>query len=373
MNWKFKYYDISSGVDWVSLKKDCPWFSEMEAISQDKIWHAEGNVQIHTKMVCDALVSLSEFDELSDQEKHIMVTAALMHDIEKRSTTIEEEKNGRLCITAPRHAKKGEKTTRELLYKEFNCPYHIRETICKIVRWHGKPLHVVYEQNLINISTQVPIHYLSMFAKADILGRICGDADLQLFTIECFEFLAQELDCLKSPRKFNSSLSQYAYLNSKEPFLDYEPYDETKFEVILMSALPGAGKDTYIRNNYKDWNVISIDDIRTELNTKTTNKRGNGQSIQMAKERAKVYMRKHENFIWNATNITKQMRQQLISLFESYGGRVRIIYLEAPYSTIIKQNNSREEIVPRNVIDNMIYKLEPPIAEEAHMVEYHIY
>ncbi len=369
--WKFKYYDTTTGIDWDSLKKECEWFRDMEDVPQDKIWHAEGNVQIHTIMVCDALMALPEFLALSEQEKHLMVTGALMHDIEKRSTTIEEEIGGRICVTAPSHARKGEKTARELLYKEFNCPYNIRETICKLVRWHGKPLHVVYEKNFINLATQIPLHYLSMFAKADIMGRICEDADLQLYTIECFEQLALELDCFMNPRKFDSDLTQYVYLNSSEPSLDYVPYDSTKFEVIMMSALPGTGKDTFISKNFKDWPVISLDDIREELGTKTTKKKGNGQSIQLAKERAKEYMRKHQNFIWNATNITKQMRQQLIDQFLAYNARVRIIYLEVPYSTIIKQNNAREEVVPRTVIDNMIYKLEPPVAEEAHLIEYH--
>lgn len=369
--WKFKYYDIAKGIDWESLEKDCEWFSDMKNVLQDKIWHAEGDVQIHTKMVCDALMTLPEFLALSDQEKHILVTGALMHDIEKRSTTTEEEINGRICITAPSHAKKGEKVARELLYKEFNCPFKIRETICKLVRWHGKPLHVVYEKNFINLATQIPLNYLSMFAKADILGRICDDAEFQLYTIECFEQLAIELGCFDKPHQFESDLAQHEYLNSSEPFLDYTPYDNTKFEVVLMSALPGTGKDTFIEKNFKGWEVISLDDIRDELGTKTTSKKGNGQSIQLAKERAKVFMRKHQNFIWNATNITKQMRQQLIDQFKIYNARVRIVYLEVPYNTIIKQNNSREEVVPKSVIDNMIYKLEPPVAEEAHIIEYH--
>jgi predicted kinase len=366
MNWKFKYYDIELGPDWMAIEQNCEWFRDMKSIPQDPIWHAEGDVQIHTKMVCEALLKYPAFQALTEQEKHIMFVGALMHDIEKRSTTVEEEKDGRICIVAPKHAERGEKTARTLLYKEFDCPYEIREKICKIVKWHGKPLFMQSDKVMINLATQLRLDLLSMFARADINGRICNDAAEQLEKIDYFELLAEDLNCLNGPRKFPNDLGEYTYLNSgHEAYLDYEPYDESKFEVIMMSALPGSGKDTYIQNNLKDWNVVSLDDIRVELKVKPTDKSGNGRVIQLAKERAKEFMRKKENFVWNATNITAQLRMQLIELFESYGGRVTIVYIEVPYKTLNKQNNNREEIVPLTVIDKMIGKLEPPVREEA--------
>lgn len=373
MEWKFKYYDVTSGPNWEQLEKHCTWFQDMKEVEQDKIWHSEGNVQIHTKMVCEELIKLPEFQVLSDQDKHIMFVSALMHDIEKRSTTTTEEKYGRTCVVAPKHAERGEKTARELLYKEFDCPYHIRETICKVVKWHGKPLHSCSDKVMINLATQVPIHFLSMISKADILGRICEDALEQLEKIEFFSLHGEDLDCLYGPRKFSSDLAEYVYLTSgHEAYLDYEPFDETKFEVMMMSALPGSGKDTYITKNLKDWNIVSLDDIRVELGVKPTDKSGNGTVIQLAKERAKEFMRKRQNFVWNATNITAQLRMQLIELFESYGGKVTLVYVEVPYKTLIKQNNNREEIVPQVVLDKMIGKLEPPVREEAYNIKIHV-
>lgn len=367
MIWKFKYYDVESGPMWDAIEKNCDWFQDMKSVPQDKIWHAEGDVQIHTKMVCEALIGLPEFKALSEQEKHIMFVGALMHDIEKRSTTAEEFKNGRLCIVAPKHAERGEVTAREILYKEFDCPYQVRELICKVVKWHGKPLHTVSEKVMINLATQVPPYWLAMIAKADILGRICEDAVEQLEKTEFFNMLAEDLGCLKGPREFADELAEFTYL-SKGGYLEYVPFDETKFEVVMMSALPGSGKDTYIANNLKGWGVVSLDDIRIELGVKPTDKSGNGRVIQLAKERAKEFMRKHENFVWNATNITAQMRSQLIDLFMSYGGKVTIVYIEVPYKTLISQNNNRDAAVPNSVIEKMIGKLEPPVREEAHKI-----
>ena len=369
MTWKFKYYDTESGPDWSAIEKNCDWFRDMEQVPQDPIWHAEGNVQIHTKMVCEALISLPEFQLLNEQDKHIMFTSALMHDIEKRSTTTEAFKNGRNCIVAPKHAERGEVTARRLLYKEFDCPFHVKELICKIVKWHGKPLHSVSEKTLVNLATQAPPYLLAMIAKADILGRTCTDAEEHLERIEFFSMLAEDLKCLMGPRKFENDLAEYIYL-STGGYIDYIPFDETKFEVVMMSAVAGSGKDTYIANHLKGWGVVSLDDIRIELGVKPTDTSGNGRVIQLAKERAKEYMRRRENFVWNATNITAQMRLQLIDLFMSYVGKVTIVYVEVQYKTLVSQNSSREAAVPQDVIDKMVNKVEPPVREEAHKVIY---
>jgi predicted kinase len=371
MSWKFKYYDIATGPDWEAIEKNCDWFRDMKAIPQDAIWHAEGDVQIHTIMVCEALIKLPEFIALDDQAKHIVLTSALMHDIEKRSTTAEEERDGRICIVAPRHAKRGEYTARELLYKVYDCPYEIKEKICKLVRWHGKPLYSLTDDNveksIVTIAEQIPMHWLAMLSKADILGRTCFDEAEQLEKIEMFKMYCEDLGCLYAPREFASELARYTYL-SKGGYLDYVPFDETKFEVIMMSAIPGSGKDTYVSRNLGEYPVVSLDAIRTELKVKPTDKSGNGRVIQLGKERAKEFMRKKENFVWNATNITAQLRSQLIDLFTSYGAKVKIVYVEVPYKTLLKQNNNREAAVPMPVIEKMLGKLEPPQREEAHEV-----
>lgn len=366
MRWQFKYYDINNGPDWKSIEDNFSWFRDMEEVPQDNIWHAEGNVQIHTKMVCEALISLPEFKALGEQDKHIVFTGALMHDIEKRSTTTTDIKDGRECIVAPKHAERGEKTARIILYKEMSCPYDIREKICKIVKWHGKPLHESSDKTMHILAWQISLRLLAMIAKADILGRTCTDADTQLEKIDFFIMRAEELNIIDGPFRRPTKLSEYEFLKNGNTY--YEPFDEKKFDVMLMSAIAGSGKDTYIKKYLNGWNVVSLDDIRKELKVKPTDKSGNGRVIQLAKERAKEFMRKKQNFVWNATNITAQLRMQLIDLFESYGGRVTIVYIEVPYLTLVNQNKGREDVVPQVIIEKMVDKLEPPTREEAYNI-----
>lgn len=373
MSWKFPKYEIGKELDWEDLSNSYTWISDMKGVPQDPKWHAEGDVFTHTKMVVSELIKLPEFEMLSEQDKHILITAALLHDVEKRSTTAEEEIDGEIRIVSPRHAKKGEFTARELLYKEMNAPFPIREKICKLVRLHGLPIWAISKDNpnkeVIYASTVVNTSHLKMLAKADIFGRICEDPDEILLRIELFEELCKDNKCLGRKREFKSDYGRYLYFNKKESSPDYEPFDDLICTVTVLSGLPGSGKDTYIKNNF-DLPELSLDNIRRENKISPTDKKKNGQVIQMAKEKAKEYLRAKTSFVFNATNITSDMRSKWIGLFTDYNARVKIVYIEVPYKTLKNQNSNRDYKVPENVIDKMIWKLEIPTFKEAHNVEY---
>jgi predicted kinase len=118
--------------------------------------------------------------------------------------------------------------------------------------------------------------------------------------------------------------------------------------------------------------VISLDDIRQERKTAATDRTGNGQAIQAAKEKAKEYLRSKKNFVWNATNITRQMRSQLIDLFLTYKAEVQIVYVEVPYAKLHAQNKSREAAIPVSALEKLVRKMEVPGLWEAHNVVYHV-
>lgn len=150
---------------------------------------------------------------------------------------------------------------------------------------------------------------------------------------------------------------------------DQSLYDDTWGEVIMMSGLPGTGKDTWIQHNLSHLPMVSLDEIRKELKIKPTEPQG--AVIQKAQERAKEFLRKKQPFVWNATNITKDTRQKQISLFERYGASVRIVYLETEWNTLLKRNGSRADEVPENAIERMLAKLVLPTPQEAKLVEWY--
>lgn len=365
-------WQISKDYDWDYLRNKFGWINEMHSVPQDPIHHAEGDVGIHTSTVLSSLDKIPEFHQLSGQDQHILKASALLHDVEKRSTT-EISETGR--VSSPRHALRGESTSQSLLYSELNCPLEIRLMISKLVRLHGLPLWALEKRNpekeVIKSSLSCDNNMLSILAKADIMGRICADAEDMFYRISLFEEMAKEQECFGNPYSFADAYSRFFYFQKEDTIPSMKAFNESKFEVIMLSALPGSGKDTYLKNHLSDWPVVSLDDIRRKWKISPTDKSGNGRVIQEGKEQAKQFMRKKESFVWNATNITKQLRSQLIDLFVSYGGYVKIVYLEVPYTKLLKQNREREYPVPENVLEKMIHKLEIPTEEEAHEVIYY--
>jgi putative nucleotidyltransferase with HDIG domain len=359
--------------DWKSLERTFDWVRDMKGVPQDPLYHAEGDVATHTRMVLKALEKMAEYRQLPEQEQHIVWTAALWHDVEKRSTMKVEEDGS---ITAKGHAKKGAMTVRYFLYTKTDTPFTIREQIVALVRYHALPLHALESPDpakaVIEASLQVNTKLLAILAKANVLGRkTVGQADM-LLQIDLFQALCEEYECWGHPRHFKTPNARFQYFRKEETYPDFIPFDDFGAKVILMSGLPGAGKDNYIFHHYRDWPVISLDNIRREHKISPTDKSGNGRVIQMAKEQARVYLRQQQNFVWNATNITRPMRGQLVNLFTTYKAYVTIVYVEAPYYQLYTQNPDAENYIPASIIERLAARLEVPIETEAHEVIYSI-
>jgi tRNA nucleotidyltransferase (CCA-adding enzyme) len=93
---------------WVSL------FPELEILGfteQEPEWHPEGDVYTHTALVCDAAVEIAVRDGLNDDDRLVLVLAALCHDLGKATCTIVD--NGR--IKSPGHDQAGKEPTISLL------------------------------------------------------------------------------------------------------------------------------------------------------------------------------------------------------------------------------------------------------------------
>ncbi len=368
-----KIWKIIENKEWQNVRNSFSWIRDMEEVPQDKVHHAEGDVATHTRMVVEALLNLPAFQGLEEQEKEILFAAALLHDVEKRSTTVHES-DGR--ITSRGHARKGEFTARTILYKDISTPFLIREAVAKLVRNHGLPIWIFEKENprktLLQTSLEVNLMHLAILAKADMLGRICQDQSEMLYQIQLFEEFCKEQDCFGKMKIFGSDLGRYQFFQKEEASPDYVPFENNTFEVIMLSALPGTGKDFFIKKNYPNVSVVSLDAIRRENKISPTDKKGNGKVIQMAKEQARVFLRKKESFIWNATNITRNLRTPLIDLFQSYGAKTKLIYLEVSYKKLIQQNRNRDFPVPQKVVEKMISKIEIPSKWEAPILEIHV-
>src|SRR4028119_384192 len=368
-----KMWQITKHKDWHLLEKEFDWVRDMRGVQQDPIFHAEGDVATHTRMVLDALEGLEEYQQLSEADQHLLWAAALLHDVEKRSTTVLELDGS---ITSKGHAKKGAITSRNILYREVPTPFVTREQICGLVRFHGLPLWAMEKadaaKSVIEASLQVDTSLLALLATADVLGRTCGEQDELLYKIGLFKELCIENDCWGKNRYFETPNARFKYFHTEDGYADFVPFDEWGSHVIMMSGLPGAGKNTFVYTHYNDWTVVDLDDIRREQKISPTDKNGNGKVIQLAKEQARVCLRQKKNFVWNGTNITRSMRDQLIDLFITYKAFVELVYVEVPYRKLHRQNQNREAAIPAKVLEKLISKLDVPVRSEAHEVVYKV-
>ena len=66
------------------------------------------------------------------------------------------------------------------------------------------------------------------------------------------------------------------------------------------------------------------------------------------------------------TNTVRQTRKRWIDLFADYSARIEVVYLEPPLPMILQQNERRAKPVPRQVMQHLLNKLEPPTWAEAH-------
>jgi len=183
------------------------------------------------------------------------------------------------------------------------------------------------------------------------------------------EFCRDE-GCFDGPRPFVSPHTRYTFFHSEGRHPDVEAWDDTKVHVVVMSGLPGSGKDTYVKRHFPDWPVVSLDGLREELDIDHTDNQG--QVVQAARERAKEHLRRGERFVWNATNISRRFRGPLLSLLADYHARITIVYVEAPHQELWSQNRSRDAVVPERAIRSMMDRWEVPDATEAHEVVYSV-
>jgi len=156
---------------------------EIEALAstpQDRGWHPEGDVFVHTMMVVDEAVR--ESAGLPERDRRDVVYAALLHDIAKPETTVVEP-DGR--ITSHGHESAGEEKARRILVEQFAVDKETAARVGKLVGSHLAPqmLHErrgeVGDAAIRRLAKRIEpstIEALAALARADNFGRSTPDA-----------------------------------------------------------------------------------------------------------------------------------------------------------------------------------------------------
>ncbi len=373
MKWSNPQWEFSRSFTDMTIR--FPIISDMISCPQTLEYHGEGNVWNHTKMVIESMMKDNDFKSLESVEKHILIAAAFFHDIAKPKTFKMEDGK----VKSDKHSVLGARMTRETLWNHhshnyYPAPWDIREYISNLVLLHMLPVHFLNKEFpvfSIGASSQVVSNkHLYILSKADINGRICNENVRQesIDTVELFKDFCIEKECFDGTMKFQSDNARFRYFfeHKGDPCFDYyEPYKGT---VVVMSGLPGSGKNYAINRDYPSLPVVGYDDMREEIGLKY----GEDESLVQTnvKERIKVHMRDNQDFVFNATNVIKDIRSQWIRRFRLYGYRIKIHYVEKSLKETLENNKKRDIIVPENIIIDKFAKLDIPTLMECHEIKY---
>lgn len=354
--------------DWEQLLGEHAFLRAMVGVPQDPEHHAEGDVAIHTRMVCEVLLAMPSYTALPATERAILFAAALLHDVAKPRCTVHED-DGR--IRAPYHAPKGALMARAILWR-MGVPFVLREQVVALVQHHQVPFYAIDREDprrtAITVAETVRCRLLAILAEADARGRICRDPQRILDQVTLFGELCGEHGVLDGAHPFASDHSRFLYYRTPGRDPDYAAHDDTRCEVIVMSGLPGSGKSHYAEQRLAGLPQVSLDEIREELEIDPTDAQGG--VAKRARELAREHLRAGRPFVFNATCLSRKLRGQTIDLIASYRGRARVIYVEVPAEVQERQNRERAGRVPAAAIERMLEKWQVPDRTEAHAVEY---
>ena len=358
-------------VDFAACLALFPVLEQAKTTPQDPVYHGEGDVWTHTQMVVAELLVLADFQAASESEQRILFLAALLHDVAKYRTTVINE-DGR--IGQPGHSKKGALDARILLW-ELGLPFAEREAVCSLIAVHQVPFFA-FEDNrhghtpqwlCHSLSWQTNVRLLCALAEADMQGRVCADKSRALDNIALLRELAREEGCEQTPKVFANEHTRLRYFQGHEVYPDFALQLPQGSKVTLMCGLPASGKNTWVTQHAGGVPVLSYDDTRQRLGLKYG--ANEGLVAHTVFEMAKTYLREKQDFVWNATHLSAQMRQKNVAVSLAYDAHVRIAYVEADKATLLKRNQARDSSLSNAKLLQMLKHWEMPSVLEAHQLD----
>jgi predicted kinase len=364
-----------AAIDWPALEElvaAVVGIEQLAATPQDAGYHAEGDVWTHTKMAIESLVGGPLYAALDRDGQAIVLAGVLLHDAGKPATTRLDPLSDKW--TSRGHSARGDNLVRVALWR-LGIPFGVREHVCALVRSHQVPFFGITKpaaeatRLAIRLSLVTRNDWLVAVADADARGRRCADPEDQTRIVDHCALWAEhcrELGVLDQAFAFPTAHTGRVWFEAapgaRQP--GTPAHDDTTCDAILMSGLPASGKDTWLA--HQDLPVISLDDLRTELDVDPAGDQAH--VIAAAREQARGYLRTQTSFAWNASNLSPPLRSQLLELFRGYRARTHVVYVETTAEEQHARNRARPEPVPAAAITRMLERWTVPDPSEAHRV-----
>ncbi|ARU54125.1 poly A polymerase-like protein [Oleiphilus messinensis] len=379
------------------LGETFPLLLQFKVTEQDPQWHGEGDVHIHTGMVLDELYQLLEGEacHIQGERRQALVLGTLLHDIAKPLTTRRKEVRGTERVIATRHEVMGRSYIAHRLL-DLELSREVVDLVMGLVGEHQMPKLLVIKKmergEYWKLARKAPMDLLYWLEVADMRGRICEDLNEQLDLLEQFRLFCEEYDVWESHkplellrRNIDPHLqglpSRTKDMIFARTMRDFEEGDistleegiartyylrEGFSEVYVLYGPSGSGKSSWIKQFDPECSVISLDELREELNGGRADQSNIGQILNVARERLKVHLRAKRNVIWDATNLREDFRQRICRIAFDYHAFVTMVVFHKSEQQIFMDNKHRPHPVPEEVLRNQLDQLEWPVPEESH-------
>ena len=151
--------------------------------------------------------------------------------------------------------------------------------------------------------------------------------------------------------------------------------EKKQINVYVMIGLPGAGKDTWIKNNLSsDVKVVCRDDIRAELGYCNPGEKIIGTNEQefmvssIFNTKLKMFAREGYDIAINNINIRRQYRNDYKKILSPYDVKWIYVVVEAPSVEVNKQRRNGQ--IPDDAWDRLVQRFQAPTPDEYDEIIY---
>jgi len=351
-----------------------PHAAALAACEQDPVFHAEGDVWIHTGRVRAALEATPQARAVF----HALRLAAWYHDVAKPATRLEawDPALGRTRVSNPGHAARGAAVAwRDLI--DAGASACLARRVWALVAWHHRAHHLLDADGVLSVLRFLAdghgVGWAALFAlaQADLDGREAADAAALLERLDLCRLVVEDTagmvgwDALGGAAPFANAEARLRFCRAPQLGMERTAFPQPSHgTVVVASGLPGSGKTTAVRRLHPGWAVVSLDALRATLDTDPTDSQGPVLAAAFAQARA--HLRAGTPFVWDATALGKRTRAKIVGLARDYGATVLGLSMDVPQDVARARNAARAAPVPDAVVARLAALREPIGADEVH-------
>lgn len=172
----------------------------------------------------------------------------------------------------------------------------------------------------------------------------------------CGDALGRPMDYDDTDKRFAEALG-VRVMPPEDLFPRKEPDNKVEIkvskdqELVIMVGMPGSGKTTFVNETFgqSEYVIASGDELKT--------------AAKLLKC-ASAALEKGKSVVIDATNPSKQRREDYINLAKKHNVHVKVVYVNTPMEESMARNNKREKPVPRIAYSVYNKNFEMPTTEE---------